>query len=188
MMSPQTAKIVHQFVRLNLANFAFLQVKRQAEHIIESQFSREDLLVTPHFAGLVVTYAKNFTESAGIGPLPVSYAKLPAGILTHTHKILMESRHTIYAHRDVKASKSFVYDDGPHADPYEMEISFSKVHGLTCHPKVPELNPGILRHVVDLCIYQNSRIVADVSAMLPVLTSGKMYKEGVRYVIGKDFP
>ena len=139
-------------------------------------------------AGLVVTYAKNFTESEGIGPLPEMFSDLPDGIMRHTHGILMRSRHTLYAHRDVRAAKGFVYDYNYSSEPYEVEISFSKEKGLICYPQIPELSTEILPHVVSLCVFQSSRIFEEVEKLLPVLTNGKIYKEGVRYVIGKDFP
>ena len=182
-------KVTRQFIKLNLASLAFTQVRNQAQHIIDSNFAQDSLLLTPHMAGLVVTYAKNFTESEGIGPLPKQYEEFTDSSLEHTHNMLIGSRHKLYAHRDFTAAKSFNYDDINDAEPYEVAIVFHEKGGCaTCFPSIPEVSPDILPLVISLCDFQIARIVKEVKEKVPILVKAKSPEFGIRYILGKDYP
>ena len=118
--------LVKQFKRLSIADLAFMQANELAKHMIAEQLAPLSLLFSPQMAGIVVTYAKNFVSALGIGPLHQSYSGFVDEDMQATHDRLLQSRHALYAHRDVKASKTFDYDDDSIAESYDVRIRIGR--------------------------------------------------------------
>lgn len=188
-MKPDIAKLTKLFAKLSIADLAFRQVRALSEHMIQLSPDPLELIFTPQMGGIVVTYAKNFVSSDGMGPLPNHFNTVAQPDLQETHDKLIEARHRLYAHRDLLAAKSFIYDDQSEIKAYQVQIqSFPDGSGVTLLPNVPELNPSILSHIVRLTIVQSEKVKSEFNKIIPIITKGKTYQRNKVYTVGVDFP
>jgi hypothetical protein len=70
---PDTAKILKEILRLNLARQDFIGVQRVAEKLLAHPVDPSDLIFRPLMAGIVTTYSRSFGQNDGIGPLGKSF-------------------------------------------------------------------------------------------------------------------
>jgi|SRR6266850_1189913 len=79
------------------ASHSFRQAREAAQHIFDNKLEKEAPLFHPLVVAIYTLYAKPFTRSDGVGRLEESF--VPKEHLQE-HKIILEHRHQIYAHRD----------------------------------------------------------------------------------------
>lgn len=122
-----------------------------------------------------------------MGPVSGLFETFDDKALQETHDKLLKARNEVYAHRDVNAANSFVYDSSPPQSPYQLRIEIKDEGGIIALPSTPDLNPEILSFIVRLCDFQSQRVVAELGKILPLITGEKKYKPGI-YTVGIDFP
>jgi hypothetical protein len=185
--APDTSALTKHFTRLVFADESFRQAKMLADQMITTGLDPYSNLFTPMMTGIVVTYAKNFNEANGMGPVPRLFERFADNVMQETHDKLLKARNELYAHRDVIAAKSFVYDSVPQTSPYQLRIDIKDEGGIVALPSTPELNPEHLPFIVRLCDFQSRRIAIELGKILPLIKGDKTYKPG-RYTVGLDFP
>lgn len=174
------------FKRLNLADLCFKQAEALACHVRDARPDPTQLLYSPMIAGVVVTYMRPFVQSDGLGSLSGKFTTFLDPDLRDTHHQLEESRHKLYAHRDLLVAPKLQTDDG--SVPFEMRIEGQNVNkAYLLLPGAIEINPASLNHIISLCLFQQSRITEQIRKLMPSLTGGKHYPPGI-YTVGVDFP
>jgi len=174
------------FKRLNLADLSFKQAEALAAYIRDTRPDPTQLLYSPMVAGLVITYMRPFVQSDGLGMLPDDFAIFPDQDLTDMHNQIKESRHKLYAHRDLRIAPTLATDDG--SLPFEMRISFDDPHvSYTLAPGAIEISPSNMDQIIRLCKHQQAIVTQKLRPLVPILTNGKSYQPGT-YTVGVDFP
>lgn len=174
------------FKRLNLADLCFKQAEAIATHIRDSNPDPRELLYSPMVAGLVVTYMRPFVQSYGLGSLSSDFTDFPDQDLFDMHDQLKESRHKLYAHRDLGVAPTLETNDG--SLPFEMQISFEDPHlSYTLAPGAVEINFSNMDQIIRLCHHQQTIVTQKLLPLVLLLTSGKSYQPGT-YTVGVDFP
>ena len=79
------------------AGNCFVQVREAAQHILDNKLEKEAPLFHQLIVAIYTLYAKPFTRSDGVGRLEETF--VPKEHLQQ-HKLMIEHRHQIYAHRD----------------------------------------------------------------------------------------
>lgn len=181
-------KMAKQLKRRCIAEISFRQAGQLAQHIIETRLDATDLKYGPMLAGMVITYAKNFVENTELGTLREPFIQFRDRAMYEAHHTAMIVRHTVYAHRDLKAGRDFIHDDNDSAETYEVRIQLHD-DGVGCSANVllPDLPPDFLPHFVELCELQHTRAKNEVRDLVRTARSFGEYGPGV-YVVGSNFP
>ncbi len=169
--------------RLTLAQTAFRQAKRLCEHMEKLNLDPGDELASSMMSGIVVSYARPFLRSDGIGSLPKKYASFeqdPA--FGKYHGILMEARHWVYAHRDNVNAPNLAGGSVNQDIVTEVIINLKK-DGYSVSINEPQIYSSQLKNFIALCSYQHNRINEEVGDLIIHLMDTHSICEGV-YKIG----
>lgn len=139
-------------------------------------------------AGVTVTYAKNFNEAEGLGPLPEFFTRFPTTDLQTAHSKLIEARNELYAHRDASAHR-FKTDTGQLVE-YPVEVTINDDNtAFLFRPRLIDIPSARVPRVKELVQFQMKRMQDDLDEKLALTVDfGKGYKRGVVYFLGEDFP
>src|SRR5262245_49899721 len=77
------------------------EARDAANHLIAISQSQTDLIHCL-YTGIVVTYARSFGENQGLSRIPRKFREFTDVNLQKLHDRLLETRDTMYAHRDIK--------------------------------------------------------------------------------------
>jgi hypothetical protein len=182
------AKIIHQIKRLAIASDSFQQCLSLLGHIENLGLKLEDDLYTPMIAGVVVTYAKNFNQADGLGPLPNFFEKFPDPMLQTAHEKVIEARNKHYAHRDTIAH-SFKKDQG-RPDPYSVHVRINyETKDFKFQPNLIDIPPERIKQIIQLIQFQMDRLQKDLDEKLALIIDvDKNYEQDKVYILGEDFP
>lgn len=181
-------KIIHQVRRLAIASDSFQQCLALVAHMRRSNLDIFDDLYPPMIAGVVVTYAKNFNQADGLGPLPGLFTKFPEASLETAHARLIKARNELYAHRDVSAHRMKGNDGVMVEYPVHVRINDDN-NAFLFEPHLIDIPPKRLPDIEQLLQFQMTRLQDDLDGKLALVVDfDKDYKQGVTYVLGKDFP
>ena len=180
-----TAKILKEILRLNLARQDFIGVQRLAEKLLAHPVHPSNLIFRPLMAGIDTTYSRSFGQNDGIRPLGKSFTVFNDRSLDDTHGKLLRLRHGAYAHRDTSAVGTFTGTDTDKS--YQLQIRFDDSENPSLCSNAPELDPENLQNVVKLCSFQSQRALDAARKLLALVTKGKKYAPGT-YTAGVDFP
>ncbi len=172
--------------RLTLAQTAFRQAKRLCEHMEKLEIDQKDELASSMMSGIVVSYARPFLRSDGIGPLPNKYSLFEESSgFGRYHDILIEARNWVYAHRDnVNApnlSGGKVSDDVV----TEVIVCLKKDGGYSVSINEPQISISQLKYFNALCSHQHNRINEEVGDLIAHLVKTHSLGEG-DYKIGSE--
>ena len=191
MNSKQTVGISKNLRHLACAELTFSEAQGLAELLQNIDHSNSPhFLTSPMMAGIVVTYARNFTQSNGMRGLSDVYTNFPDSALQQTHDSLMQARHTIYAHRDYTALSQRSDPHNPEQKGHDVTIIFhDEFTGFDFDVASPQQDPGTLPEIIRLCMFQRTRISEELKTIIErCLPADHSYVAGVAYKIGNDFP
>tara|TARA_R110002072_G_scaffold242984_1_gene401987 strand:- start:277 stop:702 length:426 start_codon:yes stop_codon:yes gene_type:complete len=139
-------------------------------------------------SGVVVTYAKNFNQADGLGPLPSSYSKFPDQGFRMAHAKLIDSRNTVYAHRD-EQSHTFRDTDGSiHNYPVSVFLD-SETGQLLLSPYLVDIAYSKIPDILSLLKFQLDRLQTDLDSKLSkIIDPSKNYELDTKYILGVSFP
>lgn len=154
----------------------------------EVKIQNEHNLYPPMIAGVAVTYAKNFNQAEGLGPLPRSFTRFPKSEMHIAHVRLIEARNTLYAHRDISAH-SFKMNDG-RVTKYPVEVRINNENtAFLFQPQLIDIPPRRISSIRKLIEFQMTRLQQDLDNKLSIIVDfNKGYKQGIVYLLGEDFP
>jgi len=147
------------------------------------------ILTSSMMAGLVVCYARNFVSSDGMGPLGADYTNFDDLRMKEVHDSLMNSRHQIYAHRDLTSVGPLSIDDSQPRNAYDVFITFhDDLTGFDFDIASPQLSHLQIEEFIELFDLQSSRIRSDLKSSIEYCLKTGDYQPGVAYKLGVEFP
>jgi hypothetical protein len=181
-------KVVQQIRRLTIASDSFQQCVSLLAHMESSGLTNNNDLYPPMIVGVTVTYAKNFNQTDGLGPLPDSFARFPTADLQTAHSKLIKARNELYAHRDIGAH--LFKDDEGRSVAYPVEVIVNDENTtFLFRPKLIDIPVARLPQIKELIQFQMKRLQDDLDGKLAATVDfDKGYKRGVVYMLGEDFP
>jgi hypothetical protein len=191
MKTQKAAGIANCLRSLACAELTFCEAQGLAELLKTIDHTKSPLFFTsPMMAGVVVTYARNFTESSGMRVLSSDYSSFSDSDLQQTHNSLMDTRHKIYAHRDYTELSQMADPVNPERKGHDVFITFhDEFTGFDFDVASPQQDPATLSDIINLCMFQRTRIAAELKKMIEhCLPEDHEYQVGVSYKIGEDFP
>lgn len=195
-MTPTQTKQAQQYKRFDLAAVSFRECKALTEHLIQLGIVPKSSYATLYSAccaGIVVTYARPFLASDGLGPLPSQFGNgFPSAEMAELHEDVLTIRNRVFAHRDLVKTQGMRLH--PESEPvlFESHIIISpsasgKKAAIHSQPALLYLLPDRLPGIVKLCDFQIERASKEAVEILRNLAGTKSYRPG-RYTVGKDFP
>lgn len=175
-------KIVKQIKRLIYASDSFQQIEALIEHMESPDTKIDETLYSAMISSVVTTYAVNFNQSDGVGPLPKMYEKFDDPSIKEAHDKLLAARNQLYAHRDIHSTK------GQTEKAYKIEVWLQD--GLLLQrPHMIDISYRKLPEIKALITYQRNRLQTDLDGKLAqIINPNKEYKEGEVWELGVDFP
>lgn len=179
-------KTIQQVRRLTVASDSFQQCLSLLAHMESAGLKIDSDLYAPMIAGVTVTYAKNFNDAGGLGPLPNFFTQFPSANLQTAHAKLIEARNQLYAHRDARAHLFKNAKGQTVAYPVEVTIEGEAFLFRTRMVDIPDAR---LPTITELIQFQMKRLKDDLDGKLALMVDfSKGYKRGVVYWLGDDFP
>lgn len=150
------------FLRLALAEQAFLEADAMAEHIFANKFDPNSHIYQACVAGLVTSYTRPFTEGEGLGRLPKDFDEFkdsadPA-TLARTHQELMLGRNKILAHFDLKYGEAKFQAGEYHTHPGDVVLHLHD-KGFDIQTQLFVLIPAAINAARQLIAHQRSKIL-----------------------------
>jgi len=175
-------RIVGQIKRLIYASDSFQQIEALIEHMESPDTKIDETLYSAMISSVVTTYAVNFNQADGVGPLPKMYEKFDDAGMKDAHNRLLNARNKLYAHRDVHSSKK--------ADERAYRIEVWLQDGLLLQrPYMIDISSRKLPEIKSLIAFQRNRLQGDLDGKLAqIIDPAKEYKEGEVWELGVDFP
>ena len=175
-------KIIKQIKRLIYESDAFQQIELLIEHMESPDTKIDETLYSAMISSVVTTYAINFNQSDGAGPLPKQYEKFDNNKNKEAHEKLIAARNQLYAHRDVQSTKSDV------KKAYKIDVWLQDGQ-LLLRPHMIDISASKLPEIKSLISYQRERLQEDLDDKLAkIVNLSKKYKEGEVWELGIDFP
>lgn len=154
------------FLRLALAEHAFLEADAMVEHLLIEDISPFSHLYHACIAAIVSSYCRPFMEATGLGPLPSKFKAFNdhnnSELLNVTHEQLFTARNKLFAHFDLQ------YGDSEHREsryalhPGEVVLSLER-EGYTIQTNVTIFPPERVADTKELLKYQIERVKKDQS-------------------------
>lgn len=168
------------FLRLALAEQAFLEADAMAEHILANKFEHNSHIYQACVAGLVTSYTRPFTECEGLGRLPKDFDDFtgspdPAS-LDRTHKELMLGRNKILAHFDLKHGEAKFQAGEYHTHPGDVVLCLHD-KGFDIQTQLFVLLPAAIIASRQLVAHQRAKIQklqSDFAIEVLKFTGGKL--------------
>jgi hypothetical protein len=121
-----------QIRKLALADRAFEQCLSLLSFMMGMpEERREEPIALCMLSGICVTYCKNFLSSLGNGPLPDRYSRFDSPVFEQTHTDLIQSRHSIYAHRDLLRDEELNKETELNVALAKVEITFTSASEMS---------------------------------------------------------
>jgi hypothetical protein len=175
-------KIIKQIERLIYASDAFQQIEALIEHMESPDTKIDETLYSAMISSVVTTYAKNFNQSDGVGPLPKQYGIFENNKNKEAHEKLIAARNQLYAHRDIKSTKSDV------KNAYKIDVWLQDGQ-LLLRPHMIDISASKLAEIKSLISHQRERLQEDLDGKLAqIVNQDRTYKEGEIWELGIDFP
>jgi len=181
-MQPQTKALR----ALYFAQIAMRQARTGAE-LLDANPDLEDLLYHCIATGVVTSYARPFGDNLGVSKLNRRFSKFDDLNQQELHDVLLRSRDTIYAHKDVINEGELLPDDEARVKAQKVLIDISATGESTWRVVQPHLPRGLAKRIAELCLYQEDRMNSATKDMARYLSRGKAYSPGI-YVLDEDFP
>ena len=175
-------KIIDQIKRLIYASDSFQQIEALIDHMESPDTKIDETLYSAMISSVVTTYARNFNQSDGVGPLPKMYEKFDNPKSKEAHEQLLKARNQLYAHRDIHNTKS-KFDKA-----YKIDVWLQD--GLLMQrPHMIDISASKLPEIKSIIIHQRARLQKDLDGKLAqIINPNKVYKEGEVWELGVDFP
>ena len=175
-------KIISQIKRLIYASDSFQQIEALIDHMESPDTIIDETLYSSMISSVVTTYAINFNQADGVGPLPKIYQKFDHPKSKEAHEQLLNARNQLYAHRDIHKTKQ-KFDKA-----YKIDVWLED--GLLLQkPYMIDISVSKLPEIKSLISYQRNRLQQDLDGKLAqVIDPNKEYKEGEVWELGVDFP
>jgi hypothetical protein len=142
----------------------------------------DETLYSAMISSVVTTYARNFNQADGIGPLPRMYQDFENTICKEAHEQLLNARNKLYAHRDIHNTK-IEFDNA-----YKIDV-WLQGGLLLQRPHMIDISSSKLPVIKSLISYQLNRLQLDLDGKLAqVIDPNRDYKEGEVWELGIDFP
>jgi hypothetical protein len=175
-------QIIKQIKRLIYASDSFQKIEALIEHMESPDTKITETLYSAMISSVVTTYALNFNQADGVGPLPKHYEKFDDLSLKEAHDRLLDARNQLYAHRDIHSTK------GTTEKAYKVEV-WLQDGMLLQRPYMIDTSSDKLPEIKALIAYQRGRLQADLDGKLAqIIVPGKDYQEGQIWELGVDFP
>jgi hypothetical protein len=175
-------KIIDQIKRLIYASDSFQQIEALIDHMESPDTKIDETLYSAMISSVVTTYARNFNQSDGVGPLPKRYEKFNDHKNEEAHEELLKARNQLYAHRDIHNTKS------KYEKAYKIDVWLQD--GLLLQrPHMIDISADKLPEIKSLISYQRNRLQEDLDGKLAqIINPNRDYKEGEIWELGIDFP
>jgi hypothetical protein len=184
-MNPQYAHQKRALHRLTLAQTAFRQARALAEHMQRLDLDPHHEIASAMMAGIVVSYARPFLRSDGIGPLPRRYSEFAEGSpFAFIHQTMLDARHWVYAHRDHQNTPNLAGGHVSHNVVSEVVLTLRR-DGYSVSINEPQILPTQLSNFQALCSFQHNRINEEVGDLIIALMKDHKIGIGV-YELGDD--
>ena len=175
-------KIIKQIKRLIYASDSFQKIEALIEHMESPATKIDETLYSAMISSVVTTYAVNFNQADGVGPLPKMYEEFDDLKIKEAHNRLLDARNQLYAHRDIHSTKETT------EKAYNVEV-WLQDGMLLQRPYMIDISPGKLSEIKALIAFQRSRLQVDLDGKLAqIIDPNKDYKEGQMWELGVDFP
>ena len=139
------------------------------------------------YTGIVVSYARSFGENQGLSALGKEFRRFDDPKMQKLHDALLETRDTIYAHKDVRREGDRLSPEIRKDELQTIRIDIAESgesHWMVNRSFLPE---DYLNDIAALCDFQMARMNQASRAMLFHFCRSKQYLPG-RYVLGENFP
>jgi len=175
-------KIIKQIKRLIYVSDSFQKIEALIEHIESPDTKLDETLYSAMIASVVTTYAVNFNQANGVGPLPKMYEEFNDFSIREAHNQLLDARNKLYAHRDIHNTKKTT------EKAYKIEV-WLQDGMLLQRPYMIDISSGKLPEIKELITFQRSRLQIDLDGKLAqIIDPNKDYKEGEIWELGVNFP
>lgn len=175
-------KIIKQIKRLIYASDSFQKIEALIEHMESPDTKIDETLYSAMISSVVTTYAVNFNQADGIGPLPKMYQEFDDHRIKEAHNRLLDARNQLYAHRDIHSTKETT------EKAYKVDV-WLQDGMLLQRPYMIDISSGKLSEIKALIAFQRSRLQVDLDGKLAqIIDPSKDYKEGQMWELGVDFP
>ncbi|WP_438455955.1 hypothetical protein [Vreelandella venusta] len=175
-------KIIKQIKRLIYASDSFQKIEALIEHMESPDTKINETLYSAMISSVVTTYAVNFNQADGVGPLPKMYEEFDDRRIKEAHNRLLDARNQLYAHRDIHSTKKTT------EKAYKVVV-WLQDGMLLQRPYMIDISSGKLPEIKVLIAFQRSRLQADLDGKLAqIIDPSKDYKEGQAWELGVDFP
>lgn len=177
-----TQQIIEQIKRLIYASDSFQQIEALIDHMESPDTKIDETLYSAMISSVATTYARNFNQSDGVGPLPKMYEKFDDAAHKKAHEELLKGRNQLYAHRDIHNTKSKI------GQAYKIDVWLQD--GLLMQrPYMVDISASKLPQIKSLISHQRNRLQEDLDGKLvKIINPNKVYKEGEVWELGVDFP
>ena len=175
-------KIVMQIKRLIYASDSFQKIEALIEHMEAADTKMNETLYSAMISSVATTYAVNFNQADGVGPLPKMYEKFDNSSIKEAHNQLLAARNQLYAHRDINNTKE------TNEKAYKIEVWLQD--GLLLQrPYMIDISSRKLPEIKSLITFQRNRLQVDLDGKLAqIINQSKEYKEGEIWELGDNFP
>jgi hypothetical protein len=178
--------------RLTLALQCFEGAQLLTDHLIKLGPNQNPRFYSACMTGIVVSYMRAFTASAGIGSLHKDYTIFSDLKLEETNRELELARHQFHAHYDLTRAELLKLEyEGPDS-PYEITVRFRQGEDgkMRIFPTVavPEITSASLPEIHALLEFQMQRLLKGLARVLKAMGEGNTYDADTKYTVGKNFP
>lgn len=175
-------KIIKQIKRLIYASDSFQQIEALIAHMEATDTRIDETLYSAMISSVVTTYAVNFNQADGVGPLPRMYQKFDDSSIKEAHDKLISARNQLYAHRDIHSTRK------TNEKAYKIEVWIQD--GLLLQrPVMIDISSSKVPEIKKLIAFQRNRLQQDLDSKLAqIINPNKEYKEGEVWELGVDFP
>jgi|GEM_PF-4742240 len=175
-------KIIKQIKRLIYSSDSFQQIEALIEHMESPDTKIDEILYSAMISSVVTTYAVNFNQADGVGPLPKMYEKFDDPKIKEAHDKLLAARNQLYAHRDIHSTKE------TNERAYRIEVWLHDGM-LLQRPYMIDISSDKLPEIKSLITFQRNRLQVDLDGKLAqIINPNKEYIEGEVWELGVDFP
>jgi hypothetical protein len=156
------------------------------KHLLALQSDKKEL-VRCIYTGIVICYARSFGENHGLSKISADFHQFHDERLQTLHKFLLDSRNTIYAHKDLTREGEHLPAIPPEEYFQQIEIDIPKSGVIEWHVSGPVVPVVYLEDIAALCEFQIARLNASSTKMLQHFCEQKSYSPG-RYILSDSFP
>src|SRR5690606_38483951 len=136
---------------LTLAQASFNQAAELCKHAETAPIEPKSNLAAAVMTGIVVTYAKPFTRSDGIGTLPTDFNNFPQeAALEQLHQTMLNARHWVYAHRDYLNAQNLAAPAFPQDKAFALTLTLTET-GHSIEVTEPQISLRDVSKLAALC-------------------------------------